>query len=110
MRYLLSTGESTTDRSRYISDLFRLHMEVYPREIPGLPNLGFDFLLTDVTKDRVLDEIKSRVANLVSKFQQKFTDIKMTVDSITLISESKARIVVTINNYSEEYEVDTRIY
>lgn len=107
MKYLLSTGRSTNSTPEYIADLFRLHLEIYPREIPGLPGMGFDFLLTDTTKDNLLEEVRTRVRDLVAKFQQKFSGINFSVDSITLLTEAKVKIVITINGLTQEYEVNT---
>ena len=42
-KYLLSTGESTTRIERYILDLFKLNLQIYPGDIPG-SKLGFEFL------------------------------------------------------------------
>ena len=60
-KYLLSTGKSTTQVEKYILDLFKLNLKIWPGDIPGLPKVGFDFILTDTKKDEVVDEVRYRV-------------------------------------------------
>ena len=43
-RYLLSTGASTTEIEKYVLDLFKLYIQIYPGDIPG-SNIGFNFIL-----------------------------------------------------------------
>lgn len=101
-RYLLSTGRSTTRIERYILDLFKLNLLIWPGDIPNL-NVGFDFILTDTKKDEILTEVRSRVDTLVTRLKNKFSsqNIDIDIDSIELIDEEKVRITVSVDDYSD---------
>ena len=49
-KYLLSTGLITDKVEIYVLDLFKLHLSVYPKDIPGINNIGFDFIITNTKK------------------------------------------------------------
>ncbi len=108
-KYLLSTGESTTKIEKYILDLFRLHINIWPNDIPGRSDIGFNFILTDTKKDELVSEIRSRVRELVEKIEKKFNSIRnisIEVKEIDLIDEERARVVIEVNDYGEEIEVN----
>lgn len=98
MKYLLSTGEVTEKVEYYILDLFKLYLSIYPRDIPGAPKIGFNFIFTDVKKDEIVGEVQSRVSQLASTIKGKFTSsITINVDSIEILDESRVRITLTVN-------------
>jgi hypothetical protein len=79
-KYLLSTGKSTTQVEKYILDLFKLNLKIWPGDIPGLPKVGFDFILTDTKKDEVVDEVRYRVRTLVDRLKERFSDQKIDIE------------------------------
>ena len=104
-KYLLSTGESTTRIERYILDLFKLNLQIYPGDIHGSKH-GFDFILTDTKKDELLGEIRSRVNSLIGKLQEKFDKMEINVSSIDLIDEERVKLTVNVNDYSDSLNVN----
>lgn len=98
-KYLLSTGTATDRLEYYVLDLFRLYLKIYPGDIPGASGLGFDFNLGDTRKADIPSVVSSRMLDLVNKIQARFTGgIKISLDSVEIIDETRARIVVTVNN------------
>lgn len=98
-RYLLTTGETTTKVEEYIIDLFRLYLMVYPGDIPHAPGIGFDFLLTGITKDDLEYQVKSRVNSLVDKIQDKVknSSYQIKISSLDLIDEETVKLVIEVN-------------
>jgi hypothetical protein len=107
-KYLLSTGRVTTKFEEYIVDLFRLYLQIYPDDIPGASNIGFNFILTDVMKSDLPDEVLYRAQSLVNSIKNKFSQgIDISLESCELIDEKLAKIVVKVNKkYSEEITID----
>ena len=98
-KYLLSTGTATDRLEYYVLDLFRLYLKIYPGDIPGASGLGFDFNLGDTRKADIPNVVSSRMLDLVNKIQARFTGgVKISLDSVEIIDETRARIVVTVNN------------
>lgn len=108
MRYLLSTGESTNLPEYYIIDLFKLHLGIFPKDIPGAPTVGFDFIMTDVKKNEVLSEIRGRISSLISKIKRKFnSNPNIQIVSLDLIDETRVRLVISVNQIqSDDIMVD----
>ena len=106
-RYLLSTGQSTDKVEEYVLDLISLYLTVYPGDIPGFSDLGSDFIITDVTKDRLSQEIVYRIEKLIEKISSRLSGISISSESIRLISETQVRVVFRINDkLSGEYYID----
>lgn len=98
MKYLLSTGVSTSKIEYYIIDLFKLYLSIYPGDIPGAPKIGFNFILTDTKKDELVNEVKYRAESLVNKIKEKFNrGISINVESIEIIDETKAKIIIRVD-------------
>lgn len=104
MKYLLSTGETTGKIEKYILDLFKLNMAIYPDDIPN-SNIGFNFVITDVKKSELPEEIKSRITSLITRLQSRFSGITISLESLELLSEELARVVVRVNQESEQIEL-----
>ena len=104
MKYLLSTGEITGKIEKYILDLFKLNMAIYPDDIPN-SNIGFNFVITDVKKSELPEEIKSRITSLITRLQSRFSGITISLESLELLSEELARVVVRVNQESEQIEL-----
>lgn len=106
-KYLLSTGLLTDRVEYYIIDLFKLHLSIYPKDIPGADWLGFDFILSDIKKDELKSEVIKRLEELVNKIQKKFTSVKIEIAESALVSETRLKLVLNINQIrSEEILVD----
>ena len=43
VKYLLSTGDTTTKIEEYVLDLFKMNLVVRPDDIPHYSTVGFDF-------------------------------------------------------------------
>lgn len=104
MKYLLSTGETTGKIEKYILDLFKLNMAIYPDDIPN-SNIGFNFVITDVKKSELPGEIRSRITSLITRLQSRFSGITISLESLELLSEELARVVVKVNQESEQIEL-----
>ena len=106
-RYLLSTGQSTTRIERYILDLFKLNIQIYPNDIPG-SDIGFDFILGDTKKDQILTEFGNRVSSLVNKIQSRFDNkiYKINIESIELIDETRIRVTISVGDYSDSVSLN----
>ena len=111
-KYLLSTGKSTTQVEKYILDLFKLNLKIWPGDIPGLPKVGFDFILTDTKKDEVVDEVRYRVRTLVDRLKERFSDQKIDIEvsSIDLIDSERVSVVINVGDYSDEATINLYIY
>lgn len=96
MKYLLSTNDTTDKIEYYILDLFKLYLQIYPNDIPGT-NLGFNFILTDVKKTELPNEVKNRVENLVSYLSKRFAGVTLDLESIEILDEEKAKITINVN-------------
>ena len=103
MKYLLSDGSSTSRVEYYIIDLFKLYLNIYPNDIPNSPNIGFDFILTDVKKDELVRNIRNRVEILVNKIKDKFTKtLSIEIESIEIIDETKVKLVINVNQVQSD--------
>ena len=107
-KYLLSTGKSTTQVEKYILDLFKLNLKIWPGDIPGLPKVGFDFILTDTKKDEIIDEVRYRVRTLVDRLKERFSNQKIDIEvsSIDLIDSERVSVVINVGDYSDEATVN----
>lgn len=104
MQYLLSSGAVTSKVEEYIIDLFKLNMAVYPGDIPWSA-IGFDFIMTDVKKADVPNEIEYRVKKLLDRFQERFRGVSITLESLEILDETRARVVFNVNKERGEVEV-----
>lgn len=103
MKYLLSDGSSTNRVEYYIIDLFKLYLNIYPNDIPNSPNIGFDFILTDVKKDELVRNVRNRVEILVNKIKDKFTKtLSIEIESIEIIDETKVKLVINVNQVQSD--------
>ena len=98
MKYLLSTGLSTSKIEYYIIDLFKLYLSIYPGDIPGASGIGFNFILTDTKKDELVSEVKYRVESLVNKIKEKFgRGIAIEIESLEIIDETRANLIIRVD-------------
>lgn len=104
-RYLLSTGRSTTAIEKYILDLFKLNIQIYPGDIPG-SNVGFDFTMSNVKKDELGTEIRSRISTLVSRMKKQFEGVEISIGSLELLDEERVLVNINVNDYSDSISID----
>lgn len=110
MKYLLSSGRATDKIEEYIIDTFKLYLKVYPGDIPGATKLGFDFNLGDTRKADIPNAVSSMASELIKVIGDRFKGgINMTLDSIEIIDETKAKLVVSVNNKETE-TVEINLY
>ena len=103
MKYILSSGRSTTRVEEYMIDLFKLYLTIYPGDIPGAPEYGFDFNLLGVYRQDLPNELKSKVSELVRKVNSRFSGgVSLVILSLDLVDETKARLVVSAGEVGEE--------
>ena len=106
-KYLLSTGLLTDQVEYYIIDLFKLHLSVYPKDIPGADWIGFDFIMTDTKKDEIRRVATDRLNKLVSKIQKNFNDVSIRLSEPALIDETTLKVILDVNQIqSEEILID----
>ena len=101
IKYLLSTGDTTTKIEEYILDLFKMNLVIRPNDIPHYNSVGFDFILVGVPKDRLQEEVRGRLEDLVKDIQSHFdkNTIKISLDTVSVINEETVSVTVKINNY-----------
>ncbi len=108
MKYLLSGGRGTTRIEEYLIDLFKIYLKIYPGDVPGAPDFGFDFNLQGVYQDELPAELESRVTRLVQKVNSRFSGSKISlrIESLEIISETKARLKISAGTLVDDIEVN----
>ena len=108
MKYLLSTGQSTNLPEYYIIDLFKLYLKIYPNDIPGASQVGFNFIFTDTKKNEIVSEIRGRINSLITKIKSKFpSNPNISIVSLDLIDETRIKLVISVNKIqSDDIEVN----
>lgn len=104
-RYLLSSGDITEKLELYILDLFKLNMQIYPEDIPWSA-IGFDFILTDTPKSDVPAEVEYRVRMLLNRFSERFSGVDISLESIEILDETRARVIFNVNVERSEVEIN----
>lgn len=98
-KYLLSTGYATDKIEEYVVDIFRLYLQVWPGEIPGSPQIGFDFILTDIKKADLVNTVTTRLSSLINKIQDKFGKaVDISLESVEIIDETKVSVTIRVND------------
>ncbi len=106
-KYLLSTGQTTHKIEEYIIDLLDLYIKINPGDIPFLDNFGFNFTFTNVMKDDLEIELSYRLNTLIDTIKSRVPSASLKIDSITLIDETRVRLVLQINGrLAEDYYFD----
>lgn len=104
MKYLLTDGTSTDKTEYYILDLFKLYFEVGINEIPN-SDIGFNNILTNVTKDQLKSTITDRLNSLILKLQSRVTNVKISLENLEVIDESTVKLVISANKEVETYQL-----
>ncbi len=95
IKYLLSTGDITVNPDLYLIDRFKLHLGIWPGDIPGKSNIGFDFILSGINKDKILDTLTDRLKELARKF-----DSSISIDQVVMIDYKTAEVVISAGSVS----------
>ncbi len=109
IKYLLSTGDTTTKLEEYVLDLFRMNLIIRPNDIPHYSGIGFDFTLVGIPKDRLQEEVRLRLEDLVKNIQSDFdkSTVKISIESVSVLNEETVSVVIKINNYiSDEIKIE----
>lgn len=103
-KYLLSTGNTTTKIEKYVLDLFRMNLVIRPNDIPHYNTLGFNFSLIGITKDRIKEEVTSRIEDLITEIQSLFDKniVKISLGNVAVLNEETVSITINVNNYVSE--------
>ena len=103
-KYLLSTGQTTHKIEEYIMDLLDLYIKINPGDIPFLDNFGFNFTFTNIMKDDLDIELSYRLNTLIDTIKSRVPGASLKLESITLIDETRVRLVLQINGkIAEDY-------
>ncbi len=106
-KYLLSTGKTTRRPEEYIIDLFKLHMKIYPGDVPGVYDFGYDFNQAGIYKSELPQTLRRSVENLVSKINSRFQrGVTLELISLEIMDETKAKVVVSAGNISDEITIN----
>jgi hypothetical protein len=105
-KYLLSTGRLTDKLENYILDLFKLHLSVYPGDIPGANQIGFNFIITNTKKDELKSEVIGRIEGLVNSIKNKFTGVDIKISDSALIGDNKLKLIISVNEIFDTILVD----
>ena len=109
-KYLLSTGKATTKVEEYIIDLFKIFLTLYPGDVPHYENLGFNFIITEVTKDNLKSEITSMVNDLIEKIRNVLPgSYTITINTLDLIDEETVKLIIDVDGTLSE-EIYINIY
>lgn len=109
--YVLSSGRVTDRLEYYIMDLFRLYLCVYPGDVPGSPEFGFNFSFGNVFRADLYDAIVSKVNELVSIISSRFNEneVRISIVSLDIIDEELAKLVISVNKLQSE-EITVKLY
>ena len=103
-KYLKSDGNTTNNIDDYIVDLFKLYFTVHPNDIPGT-NIGFNFIMNGIQKVNIASEVTSRLSELLSSMQERFSGISMSIESVDIIDYEKARVEIKVGKTEDVIEV-----
>lgn len=103
MKYLLSTGKTTSDTIEYIKDLILINMLLRIDEIPYW-NGGSDELITSVETSELQANISSIVNKIISNVVNNFNNVTIQLKEVN-VSGTSIQVQLTINNIEESYDI-----
>ena len=104
--YLLSTGAITTRVDKYVMDLIKMNLLIYPGDIPR-DSIGFDFIITDTLEKDLPSEIRTRASNLISNISRNFSSgVNISLDSVEIINSEKVKLTISVNQYTDVVEIN----
>lgn len=98
MKYLLSTGEATDKKEKYCLDLFRIYLTIFPEDIPGNEDIGFDFRISQTTEATLESTIRFKIKQIIDKIKRQFPNLEMTLDRLQVFSKTYAKATITVND------------
>lgn len=103
MKYLLSTGKSTSDVVTYIKDLIKLNLLLRVREIPYWDG-GSEELIVTVLTNQLESKVREIVNTVITNISSSFDSIKISLSNIT-INNTLIKINININDIVESYDI-----
>jgi len=107
MKYVLSDNSITTDQIKYISDVIKLNMTVNKNQVPYFTG-GTDKLLTPVTKDDILNNVKQMISDIVSRISNLISNIPVSIVKVEFVN-SNIVAVINISKSQFTYDIPTTI-
>lgn len=105
VKYLLSNGKGTTSKEEYLVDLFKLYLLIHPGDIQG-SSIGFNRFFGDIHKNKLPDEVKFRIEQLVDSLSKYVGGTTIKLTSLEMLSPSRVRIVISVNELTEEISLN----
>jgi hypothetical protein len=106
MKYLLSTGRTTTRKEEYILDLFRLCLGVNPGDVPYAPGFGYNFTFAGIPKAELYDKIEFRMNAFIKKISESFPTSKVTLEELSMPNEETVRATVRVGDMTTDLFVN----
>lgn len=103
MKYLLSSGKSTSNVLDYVRDLIRLQLYIRKDEIPYYKG-GSDEFISSIDMDSVQDDIKLIVNDIINYISSRVTDVDIVINSIGMVS-NKINIDLSINGNDSLFNI-----
>jgi hypothetical protein len=103
MKYLLSSGSTTTDLVEYIKDLIKIHLLIRIDEVPYWDG-GSDDLIRKIKEGEVESQIRTTMSSVITKIQSRFTVTSLNLVNVK-IEGSIAKVTVNIEGNEEVYGI-----
>ena len=100
MRYLLSTGGTTTDSLTYLKDQIKINLLIYQDQVP-LYSGGVNERLTELTESGILSKVDEIMNNLVTRIK---SEVKVIYLGSSMSNEA-IQVEFSINNESYTYVI-----
>jgi len=106
MRYLLSTGRSTSDKNLYIQDLILINMTILPDEIPYFDG-GSPELIEDYLSEKLLTHVTDTIESILRRIRNSFPKDEVKLDEVE-IQGKQIYAIITINGNKIRYDIIQR--
>jgi len=103
MKYLLSSGETTTNKLTYIKDLISLMILLNPNEIP-YSDTGSKDLVPALESRDIREDVTDIAIDVVNKIKSQFKDVKIELTSVTVL-DNYVRVSMKLNGELENYDI-----
>lgn len=103
--FLLSTGEITDSPEKYVMDLIKLNLTIMPGDVP-LSQLGFNFNLTNTTKDQLGSRIQEKSQDLIQLVRDQFPSVPIEINSIDLVDEEVVYLEVQVGSLIDAFKIN----
>lgn len=107
MKYLLSSGKTTDRIEHYVMDLIKLNLSIFPGDIPGMSDLGIDFIFTGTQEDELVEAIKDKCTELVDKIKSRLPGkVLIYIEGVEILDSRTLRLTVTVNNTTGPVDIN----